>query len=641
MSRLLLYILLIVGISQAKLSSQVSDNQGFTINEAPRKAQKLYAKLSKENYRLDSQKRLKLIDKILDQFPQLVDAHTEKAFTLYKQGKPAEARTSLETSISLKPDYQAKRYLILANYCKELEDLDCENDRLKQFLQLNPTSKLADKIEVRIEQYASRKLIADKFSNLPIENISSAINSKEYPEYKPVLSVDEQEMIFTRRVNGQEDFYRSIKDESGNWLNAEPVIELNTPGNEGAHAVSPDGKFIIFTRCDAPKRYRSCDLYISQRAGDKWSEAQFMTNINTEAWESQAAFSPDGNTIYFSSSKNGNRDLYSISIVNGVWQDVVSLGNTINTTGNEESPYLHPDGRTLYFMSNGHAGLGGMDLFLSKKLLDGSWSTPINMGGSINTSADEGGLFVDVRGEYAYFSKTQKKEQDLDSDIYRFRLPNEFKPDPVTYLKVLVHDGKTKKAISAKMQLKHIAHNSIQNYNIDPSGKLLVIKQATDYSLYIEKEGYTFHSERIDNNLRSEASAPVIFKIDLYPLEETAIQDTTPPVSLRNILFESGEAKLIASSNEELNRLVLLLGSNPKKNILLNGHTDNVGNPEDNVILSQQRAEAVKKYLINSGISETRIFCKAYGENQPIASNDTSEGRALNRRIEFQLINPI
>ena len=639
-SRLFFGMLLLIGTSVNVPFAQSIENSGYTLKEAPKKAQKLYSKLDKKKYKIDQEKRLKLLSRIVTEFPKFVDAYTEKAFVLYNFGELNQARSTLEDGIALKPEYQVKRHLILANYCRELEDFDCEQQSLNKFLELKPNSKLADKIQIRIQQYETRKILASSYNDLKIELLSEKINSNQFAEYKPVLSLDESEITFTRRINGQEDFYHSTKDSLGDWLEAESLEELNTPGNEGAHAISPDGRYLIYTRCDVPKRYRSCDLYISIRRNNKWSEGQYMSNINTEAWESQASFSPDGNTIYFSSARNGNKDLYSISRVDGTWQSPVSLDKTINTAGNEESPFIHPDGRTLYFMSNGHAGLGGMDLFYSKRQLDGSWSIPINMGGAINSSADEGGLYVDIKGEYAYYSKTIKRSNGLDSDIYRFKLPQDFKPEPVTYLKLVVKDGLTKKEISAKLLLRQISKGFEKTYKIDPVGKLLVIEQSSDYSIYVEKTGYTFHSERITTELRSDSSKPVEYTIELFPLEKEITQDTLPPVSLRNIFFESGKAELAESSNEELNKLVSLLAANPTKKIIINGHTDNIGNPEDNVILSQQRANAVKAYLIDSGISGDRISSKAFGERAPIATNSTIEGRAMNRRIEFQLINP-
>jgi outer membrane protein OmpA-like peptidoglycan-associated protein/tetratricopeptide (TPR) repeat protein len=639
-SRLLFGILLLFGTSANVPFAQTIEDLGYTLDDAPKKAQKLYSKLVKKNYKIDQKKRLELLNRIVTEFPNFVDAHTEKAFVLYNFGEINQARSALEISIDLKPEYQVKRHIILANYCRELQDFDCEHLSLKKFLELKPNSKLADKIRIRIQQDETRNILTDSYNDLEIELLSEKINSNQYAEYKPVLSLDESEITFTRRISGQEDFYHSTKDSLGNWLEAEPLEELNTPGNEGAHSISPDGKYLIYTRCDVPKRYRSCDLYISIRRNNKWSKGRYMSNINTEAWESQASFSPDGNTIYFSSARNGNKDLYSISRVDGVWQTAVSLGNTINTTGNEESPFIHPDGRTLYFMSNGHPGLGGMDLLFSKRQLDDSWSAPINMGGAINSSADEGGLYVDIKGEYAYYSKTIKSATGLDSDIYRFRLPKDFKPEPVTYLKLVVKDGLTKKEISAKLLLRQISKGFEKTHKIEAEGKLLVIEQFSDYSIYVEKTGYTFHSERIAKELRSDISKPVEYTIELFPLKKTITQDTLPPVSLRNIFFESGKAELAESSNEELNKLVSLLGANPTKKIIINGHTDNIGNPEDNVILSRQRANAVKAYLIGSGISGDRISSKAFGERAPISTNSTIEGRAMNRRIEFQLINP-
>ena len=638
MKRFVLISLLFVFVLASASSQTV-----YTIKDAPPKLLKSYKKATDKKYDLKPQKKIDQLNKIIAKYPGFVDAYSEKAYALYSQGKVEEAKNNLEQAISIMPDYKPRKYLILANYCQMLEEYTCEEKNLRSFLSYKESSKLQNEINKRLNSIALRKQLEQVYGSIELEKLGSGINSEKYAEYKPVLSIDGQEMVFTRRMPGpvgmQEDFYRSVK-ENGIWQEAQPIAELNTDGNEGSHCISPDGKWMIYTRCDAPDQYKSCDLYISKKEGTKWGKPQYMGIINTESWESQASFSPDGNTIYFSSARSGNRDLYEISRKDSKWGEVKSLGSVINTNGNEESPYMHPDGVSLYFMSNGHQGLGGMDIFLSKKQWDGTWSKPINLGPAINSSSDEGGLFVDLNGEYAYFSKTEANEKGLDSDIFRFQLPEALRPEAVTYVKIVAKDGLRHTAIEAFAQITESETNLTKNIKIPISGNLMVVHLNRQYSIFVEKENYAFHSENIDFEERTNPKEPILYDINLYPIENLPAKDTLPPVSLRNLFFETGKYQLLAESFVELDKLKDILGKNPQINILINGHTDNVGNPEDNLILSRQRAESVQNYLIQKGVQSERISIQAFGETQPLMSNETEYGRAMNRRIEFQIINP-
>lgn len=630
------YFLLICIVFQ---SSLLMAQDVLTKDNAPKSALRMLNKALSPKLVNAPDKQYLAFEKLIAKYPTFIEAYENKAYALYKNGNQAEAKRLLEKSILLNPDYKPKKHLILANYCLELEDLECEKVSLNNFLKYGESSKLADKILERLQSIQDRESIMEDYQNITLEKLSKNINSDEYAEYKPFLSLDGTELIFTRRVHGQEDFYVShLKDTV--WSEAKPIIELNTEGNEGAHAISLDGKWMIYTRCDVPNRYKSCDLYISRKKNGKWEEANYMDICNTEAWESQASFSPDGNSIYFSSARSGNRDIYYITRVENKWSEVQNLGNIINTDGNEESPFIHPDGRSLYFMSNAHAGLGGMDLFLSKMQSDGKWSKPINLGSAINSPKDEGGLFVDRAGEYAYFSKTEKKGNELDSDIYRFLLPAAFKPEPINYVRIKVYDGISKKAISANLSLKNQLDNTVRNITIPIDGDDVIIDAKANYSVTVEKAKYAFHSERISITEETDKFQPYAYNIFLYPLTSEIKMDTLPPISLRNISFESGKYDLLADSYAELGNLINILNENSTTRILLNGHTDNIGSESENLILSRQRANSVKQYLISKGIKEARIDILAFGESQPIVDNDTALNRSINRRIEFQIINP-
>ncbi len=611
-----------------------------TIAEASKKVIKKFEKAKQISLQLETEKKKSKLVEIISDEPILIDALIELAKVSYYEKDYDAAESYISEAINNTPDNTPELFNIYAGICKAKEDFECEKENLLKYTDNEIPFKKRRTAELRLNKLQEMSMIIENAAPVELEKMSYNINSEEYAEYKPVLSTNDSTIVFTRRINGQEDFYQSELTSKG-WTIAEPIVEINTAGNEGAHAISPDGKYMIFTRCDAPKRYRSCDLYISLRKDGKWAEAKYMGIVNTESWESQAAFSPDGKTVYFSSSREGgigSKDLYSISNENNEWGEVTNLGEVINTKGNEESPYIHPDGRTLYFMSTGHPGLGGYDLFISNKRLDGTWTKPRNMGPSINSTQDEGGLFVDLKGKYAYYSKTDKTEKGLISDIYRFELPQKFKPEPVSYINIKVIDAQTKTPIAATLLLKNKNERLPKSLKIPTSGIIEIIYPNEVYEVTIEKKGYLFFSDNINPEFRSKPDAPIVYTVELQvlPTKEEVVKNEE--VILRNIYFETGKARLLSTSYTELDRLSSLLKTQEDLKIEILGHTDGVGNDEDNLLLSQKRANAVKSYLVSKEINSSRIQTKALGESQPIADNETEEGRAKNRRISFRLL---
>jgi Tol biopolymer transport system component len=289
-----------------------------------------------------------------------------------------------------------------------------------------------------------------------------------HSEYHPSLTVDEQTLIFTRMrpadaetENGskvEEDFYFSIKDKNG-W---KPAISLgppiNTHSNEGAHSISPDGRYFFYTGCERKEGYGSCDLYVSEKQGNKWAApVNFGPIVNSEKWDAQPTISADGQTLVFVSGRPGGKGLADLWVsqkaANGQWQTPQNIGDSLNTDLDEYGPFLHPDGKTLYFTSSGHPGMGGKDIFYSKKKADGKWSKPVNIGYPINTKADEVHMVVSADGKKGYFS-SDREGGFGKRDLYYFDLYEGAQPQPVTFLRGKVRDKKTAAFMYLRMVLK-------------------------------------------------------------------------------------------------------------------------------------------------------------------------------------------
>jgi outer membrane protein OmpA-like peptidoglycan-associated protein len=487
-------------------------------------------------------------------------------------------------------------------------------------------------------------------------NLGEGVNSIR-DEYFPSLTVDEQLLLFTRqdadRNNADgwnENLYLSqYRDYL--WQPARNIgAPVNTRYNEGASAISPDGQMIVFTSCELMRGlgygegrsgYGSCDLFYTYRNGNRWAVPQNLgTPVNTNLWESQPAFDADGRTLYFVRGVAGsygidNSDIFYTTLdVNGRWIKPVRLGSEINTPGNEEGVFIHPDGQTLYFASDGHPGLGGYDLFLSRKQPDGSWGKAINLGYPINTSRDETGLIVSSSGKTAYFSSNRDGGYG-GQDIYQFELDPSLRPFPVTYLKGVVYDSETTKPISASFELININTGAvvINSWSDPVTGDFLIsIPADQTWMLNVSKEGYLFYSDHFELTGSATALKPFQKDIPLQPVK------TGESVVLKNIFFDVDKSVLKPESLSELERLSALLHRNPMIKIEISGHTDNTGTATRNQTLSESRAKAVVDYLIGAGIPEARLTFKGYAERLPIADNNTEEGRQLNRRTEFKIL---
>ncbi len=618
-------------------------------------------------------------------------SYFEKSLQYYRNFNYNEALEYAEKAIKKDKEF-VEVYYLLSDIYGQLGEYNRKIQILKKAIQLNPAkSKFAYlnlcKTEIYIGKYidAKKNLLEFRKRNpgnkylseikdlhlrcefainaienpveFKAENLGDKVNTK-YDDYSPVLTLDEKQLIFTVGIprsgvsevytqkDTQEDFFVSEKSDSGIWQKSKNIGKpVNTPGNEGAQSISPDGKFLFFTSCNNilnknhhGKSYGSCDLFYSIFQTNKWSQPENIGKpINSKYWETQPSFSSDGKTLYFVSNRpggKGNSDIWTSELKkDGTWKTPRNIGDIVNTKGSEQYPFIHPDNKTLYFSSDGHLGMGRTDLFVSRKDSLGNWTKPKNLGYPINTYKDEVSLIVNAEGNKAFFSSDNLSGFGR-LDLYSFDLNEENRPERVTYLKGIVYDSETRKTVLADFELINLQNGKTVTESFsDPKngGFLICLPTGNNYALNVTKSGYLFHSENFSlANLFKDKEA---YHIDI-PLVPIKIGKK---IVLKNIFFELDSYELKHESYVELNKAFDFLKKNSSMKIEIGGHTDNSGTKKHNEELSSNRAQTVFNYFISKGIEKKRLSYKGYADNVPISDNSTKEGRAKNRRTEFQI----
>jgi outer membrane protein OmpA-like peptidoglycan-associated protein len=478
------------------------------------------------------------------------------------------------------------------------------------------------------------------------ENLGLGVNS-EFPELGPVISQDGKTIYFTRyRHPGNigddknQDVWKSTMDKDGKFPQA---INLGEPINNKYHnfiiSLSPDANSMLLGNIYLPDGGMKSGLSVSNYDGSNWGfpKPMYLNSINAGA-DLTYCLAANRKILLMSIDRDdsyGGNDIYVSFLINdSTWSEPQNLGPQINTAAGELSPFLAADMSALYFSSDGFPGYGQKDIFISRRL-DSSWtnwSEPQNLGPKFNTSSWDAYFNIPASGKYAYYVSSAGSYGA--EDIFRIELPNALKPNIVALVSGKVLNAKDNTPVDAKIVyelLKNGKESGIARSNPKTGEYQIALPAGEKYGFLAEAEGFLSINENID--LRGVDYYQEIYK-DLYivPAKKGAT------VRINNIFFEFAKYDLLTDSYPELNRIINFLRENQDFKIEISGHTDNVGSDRENKILSENRAAAVAKYIIDSGIESSRVVVKGYGKSKPIAPNDNDENRAKNRRVEFKLL---
>lgn len=567
-------------------------------------------------------------------------------------GDYEEAANAFQRLAGLNPNYDYRFYYEASKALIEIDKFSeaewCLNNYLKRMPHNSQTTLTEHLIKNRLEYVTKSMAIRNQEATTSLPDEVKAVNS-DFGDYTPQVNPTGTRLYFTSVRPGGFDFVEdsaAMKDFgediyfsifiANQWYAPELLPQpINSKGDDFGSAFTGDEQVMVYVRCGSKESIGNCDLYITQLIGKTWSEPVNMGNVvNSSDWDSQPTISSDGNRIIFTSARGGGyggSDLYMTEKNHlGDWGIPQNLGSTINTPLNDNSPYLAPDGKTLYYASDGHPGFGGTDIFYSL-FENGKWSKPKNLGSPINSKGDDTNFSISAQG-MAYFASS--KSNDGNYDIYQVELPDYLKPKPTIVVQGIVSNSETFDPLGALVLIEDINTGEVIaiNKSNSLSGEYLVVLPAgRDYSVSASSKGFFFYSKSFEIP-KDTSYQEIPFDIGLEPIKKGT------KVVLNNIFFESGRAELKPISYVELNKASDLLKDNKTMIIEVGGHTDNVGSAELNMKLSEARAKAVMDYMVLSGIEPERLKSKGYGETAPIASNDTKEGKAKNRRTEFEIV---
>ncbi|MBB3188562.1 OmpA family protein [Microbacter margulisiae] len=545
-----------------------------------------------------------------------------RAYAAFRQGEcnrldndPRKAANAYYAAIRSKYGNDTV-YLRNAQVMEQLGNYSAAINNYNAFLKSHPADLLAKSGVEGCQQAALEAKLHPKFE----VQYAGEFNSRNSSDYCPVfMDTEGDALVFTSTRPGkttrkpsaitgflQGDLYISEKNVNNQWEKPRPMEGgFNTDLDEGAASFTQDGRTIYFTRCPvANGQNLGAQIYTATRSAGEWTEPQPITLFkDSTITVAHPAISAHGDTLYFVSDAPGGfggKDIWMSILQNGKWGTPQNLGDQINTAGNEMFPYVAADG-SLYFSSNGHAGLGGLDIYHAIKTANG-WKVT-HMPPPINSNADDFGITFKYNQQEGFFSSNRGNTKGYDH-IWRFD-----KPVNAYVLTGTVTDNHRQRLGDALVRLIG---------NDGTNAKIRVKKDGTyrfslspnvEYVLLALCRGYLNQANRLSTEKVKESKN--------YSLNFTLIP-IGKPVELENIFYDFGKWTLTKDSETALNALVKILKDNPNITIELDSHTDHVGTAEFNQTLSEKRAQSVVDYLIQAGISADRLTAKGFGFSQPV-----------------------
>jgi len=568
-----------------------------------------------------------------------------------REGNLYQTEASWAKTLEVCPSYKGDLYYFLGIIYMENGKKAKAEESLEKFLTMGDRERGYDKDakaalkEIRLKDNLFSNPVP--FDPHPVRQVSTPSD-----EYLAIISPDEELCFFTRRQMKKdkyagptgttrmvEEFTLAQKTNNNYTIGEALESPFNESYNEGGATITANNNELFFTVCQVDEKgYQNCDIYYCKKEFGYWGGIKSLGEKinNPDSWESQPSISANGDVLYFTSNRGGGvggLDLwYSTRLPNGEWEEPKNLGEEINTPKNEKSPFIHSDSQTLYFASDGLPNLGGYDIFYSKNDDDTkAWIEPVNIGYPINTTADEIGLFVSLNGKRAYFNSNKLKGVG-GWDLYEFDLYESARPEKVALLKGVLKDENNEVVRDVELEVKNLKTKEIQKVFVDQEtgeyATVVKLKEEENIILKVNKKGTAFTSKFIAAN---EETGSGVVKVDL----EVGPIKVGKEYRLNDITFASNSYELNENERQIIDEFILFLSDNPSVKIDIQGHTDDIGNDNDNLILSQNRARVVYEYIVARGISASRMTNHGYGEQRPVLPNSTEANRAKNRRTIF------
>ena len=547
-----------------------------------------------------------------------------KAEIIFKQaecyrlsGKTKRAETFYNRAIKAKyPDVIV--YLRHGDMLRLAGEYDAAANRYKTYIKLNPND-IKGQLGLKSCEFSLKW--KENPTRYIVESMPS-INTR-YSDYSPIYAnsdyselyfISSREGGFSDKIDERtgeyfSDIYSTKLDKKAKWSKPALVPDpISVEGSEGSAYINRRGTVMFFTKCKAEKKKSlGCSIYVSQRKGKLWGQPMILqVKIDSNITIGHPTSNEDQTLVIFSSDLSGGyggKDLWLVQKEQrGKWSEPLNLGPAINTSGDEMFPFLHSDG-SLYFSSNGHIGLGGLDVFKSEKDESGQYVSVINMKAPINSSLDDFGFIVERDTERGYLSSNREGGKGGD-DIYQFELP------PLEFsVKGVVTDSKTG-AIMTGVKVQLISSNGATNTAItDNTGKYsFKLDPLTSYEIIVNTEGYL---TKIERETTKGVESNKIFIVDLI------VDPIRKEIILPLIKYDFNKYDLRPESLADLDKLAEGLLDNPNVVIELKSHTDYIGSIAQNNKLSQQRADVCISYLVGKGINADRLIAKGMGESSP------------------------
>ncbi len=558
--------------------------------------------------------------------PFLEDA-VEGMSSAYREGNYREDRAPREALFAL-----ARAYHINQEFDKAIEYY-----RLYQDVMLMKDVSEIDYVKKQIKACE----LAREFTGDPLDvhfvNLGKNVNHSP-DNYHPVFSPADSTLVYMSR----RPFYNPImmtRMVGGGWMEPEVINDqVKADGDVYVTGISRDGKQLIL----AWRKDLDYDLYISRKEDGRWQAAQpIKGSVNSGFDEFHACLSADGKRLYFSSNRGGGygaSDLYYSDLgTDGTWRKPVNLGRGINTLYSEDAPFITSDGKKLFFSSQGHATMGGYDIFFVSLLPDGRWSAPSNIGYPVNTPDNDLFFYPLDRGDYGLYA-TIRDSLDSKRSIYALNLFSGEKEELVT----LRGSVKFQDNLNAEINPTRVhvmderTRDTLAVLDPEPiTGEFSLELPEGSYLVTTESSGYVADSQSITAE-PGRLQAGIFIEPDLKP-EKVARGEYA---LIRNLLFDFDSYGLNHEAKIEAERLFRIMEANPGVMVQVTGHTDAVGSEEYNLELSRKRARSVVDYLVDLGISRDHFVTVGKGETESLALNTSAEGRKLNRNVEVKLINP-